>query len=329
MGKKNIRKRRISKKTRNRCIIVSIATFLVITGTILGLIFYYFGGLNISKITKSLEELGISEKIDSKYKGIDIINIAFFGIDSRNNDHVGRSDSLMILSVDREHNKLKMTSIARDTKVSIPTNNGKKDKINHAYAFGGATLAIKTLNKNFNMNIKDYITVNFAELASVIDAIGGVEVDITEVERIDTNNLLIYDKYKTLIESSGRVSLNGPQALEYSRIRKRDSDPARMNRQRKVIDALYEKVKKKSYLEYPSLIKKIIPMVETSLSYNDIIGLVSVLKNNPKIEEKAFPNEKSNAKGGIESDGVWYFEYDLKLATRQLHEFIYEKAYEE
>lgn len=323
-------KKRISKKTRNRCILVGAITFLILTITFIALGFYYFGGMKITNISKNLEDLGISDKIESKYKNINIINIAIFGIDSRNNDHVGRSDSLMLLSVDREHNKLKITSIARDTKVNIPTKSGRYDKINHAYAFGGAPLAIKTLNKNFDMNIKDYVTVNFSEMASVIDAVGGVTVEITELERIDTNNLLLYDKYKELIQSYGKVDLNGAQALEYSRIRKRDSDPDRMSRQRKVIDALYEKIKKKSYLEYPSLIKQIIPMIETSLSYNDIISLVSIMKNTPAIEEKVFPNEKSNAKGGISpTDGVWYFEYDLKAATRQLHEFIYEQAYTE
>ena len=311
-----------------------VVTFILSTSILIFFIFHYFGGLKISDITRDIDHLGINKDIDDKYKNNNIVNIAIFGIDSRTNDHAGRSDSIMLLSIDQKHNKLKLISIARDSKVYIPLNCGKYgkydkyDKINHAYAFGKALLAIKTINKNFGMNIKDYITLNFSEMSAIINAIGGVEVGITENERRDVNQILLSDGYQDTIAKSGIVMLDGNQAMEYSRIRKRDSDNDRMNRQRKIITAIYEKIKAKSYFEYPGLIKKVIPLVETSLSYGDIINLASILKNKPILVEKVFPHEYSNAIGKNSSiDGIWYYEYDLKLATKQLHEFIYEMPY--
>ena len=109
-------------------------------------------------------------------------NIALLGLDTRQDNNVGRSDAIVILTIDKEHNKLKLTSIARDTYVAIEGHS--KDKLTHAYAYGKSQLAVKTLNQNFDLEIKDYVTMNFYGLARVIDYIGGVDINVTEAEKM-------------------------------------------------------------------------------------------------------------------------------------------------
>src|SRR5699024_2790536 len=114
-----------------------------------------------------------------------VVNIALFGVDSRDTGGMsGRSDTVMIASLDKKHDKIKLTSLMRDTYLDIP--NKGMDKLTHAYAHGGPELAIKTINQNFDMNIRDYATVDFFGLEAIIDALGGVDIDIEDYE---INNL--------------------------------------------------------------------------------------------------------------------------------------------
>lgn len=115
----------------------------------------------------------------------DIVNIALFGVDQRNNQEQVRSDSVMILSVDKKHNKIKIISLMRDTYVEIEGYG--KTKLTHAYYYGGPQLAVKTINQNFGTNITEFATVNFQQMAAIIDAVGGVEIDISEAERKNAN----------------------------------------------------------------------------------------------------------------------------------------------
>ncbi|MDZ7548740.1 LCP family protein, partial [Clostridium perfringens] len=136
----------------------------------------------------------------------------------------GRSDSIMILTLDSVHNKLKLTSIMRDSYVNIPGRG--LDKINHAYAFGGPELAVRTLNENFDLNIKEFMAVDFTSLPTIIDKLGGVTINIIpeEISHIPG------------ITSAGNQVLNGKQALAYSRIRYASGgDYKRTERQRTVV----------------------------------------------------------------------------------------------
>ena len=256
--------------------------------------------------------------------GENITNIALFGVDSRDHDDTGRSDALMIMSVDKMHGKIKLTSIARDTRVYI-SDRGSYDKIAHAYAYGGPEMSIKTINQNFNTNIKEYVTVNFDQLATVINSLGGVTLTITEEERVSANENIAALGTGTPIRQSGTVLLTGEQAVGYARIRKIDSDNMRAQRQRNVLNAIFEQMKGKSSLEYAEFIRQLLPNVETSLDYGDLMGLATIMFGSVTMEELSFPNENSNARGGIfYSDGAWYYEYDLDVASQQLHQFIYE-----
>lgn len=235
-------------------------------------------------------------------------------------DYNGRSDVVMVASVNTKTGQVKLVSIARDTYVAIPGYNNTR--INHAFSYGGPELAIRTLNENFGLDVTDYVAVNFDSLAEVIDAMGGVEVDVTEAERRQINAYLLSGEplYET-----GYITLNGPQAVSYSRIRKIDNDDMRTSRQREVLASLFEKAKEINPLEYPSYVRKFAPMVQTSLSNDELLKLASVgLKGSSlTLDQAAFPNEYIHAEGQT-IGGAWYYIYDLAQAKDMLHEYLYQ-----
>lgn len=312
IGAQEKRKRHL-KHLYLKAFFITLAVCLVLLGAAYGAFLYLLGGLNRTQVDE--ENLAVNESVDEK-----VINVALFGLDSRNHDYTGRSDVIMIASVNSKTGKVKLVSVARDTYASIP--GYQKTKINHAYAYGGPELAIRTLNENFGLDITDYVTVNFDSLAEVIDAMGGVEIEVSEAERQQINAYLLAG---APLRENGVVLLNGPQAVSYSRIRKIDSDDMRTSRQRRVLAALFEKAKAFNALEYPSYVRKFAPMVQTSLSNDEILKLASVgLKGKSlTLEQAAFPNEYIQAEGQ-RIGGAWFYVYDLAQAKDMLHEYLYQ-----
>jgi LCP family protein required for cell wall assembly len=315
-GKKKKKKMKVWKKV----LIVVAIILVVLVVSCYALFQYIFGGLNIKTISENPEDLGINTSTLEKYQNSKVTNIALFGVDTRSaTENVGRSDSIMILSIDQKNNVLKLTSILRDSKVSIEGHG--QEKITHAYAYGGPELAIKTLNQNFDLDIQDYATVNFTQLANVIDAMGGIDIEITEAEREQINiNANSEGMSAPEVTSSGMVHLNGAQATAYARIRAIDSDNARADRQKKVMECLLNNVKDMSVLEYPKVLKTIMPMVETSMSYTEIMSFAPMLLKDLPLEQNSVPNDEDNAVGG---GNPWVWTYDLEAATDRLHRFIY------
>ncbi len=301
------------KSTGGRIVLISLVALLLVFAILAGLFFYYFGGLQSSGELNT-ENLSINSTLPTE---TGIVNVALFGIDSA----AKNSDVIMILSLNYDKNEIKLISIARDTRATIPGYGERK--INTAYTFGGPELAIQTLNNNFHLNIKDYITVDFDQFKDVIDALGGVTIEITEAERKAANGL-IYSTYGAVpqIESSGTVHLNGTQALCYSRIRKLDSDNVRTQRQKKVLMAALSELRTKNALEYPGIIRTVLPMVTTSFDYFDLMGMAQFI-NVTDIQETFFPHEKNEAFAGM-AYGYWYYIYDLDQAADMIHAFIYE-----
>ena len=278
--------------------------------------YLYFNHL-VNKTTKveiNKENIGITEEVEeklSKYSDT-IINIALFGVDADENG-VGRSDSIMIATIDTVHKKLKLTSVMRDSYVDIEGYG--YDKINHAYAFGGPELAINTLNRNFDLNIKDFVSVNFSTLPRIIDRLGGVEIEITdeEVSHIDG------------IYSAGLYTLTGSQALQYSRIRYASGgDYKRTERQRNVLNSVFEKILQINVTTYPSLLNEILPMVETSLKASDILDLGNeVLKmGKSTLEQERFPRD-GYCQGEM-INGIYYLTFDKATTVNQMHDYIFE-----
>lgn len=267
------------------------------------------------EIAEEDEDLGISEEVDSR-KNNKISNIALFGIDQKSSEEKGRSDSIMILSIDGKHKKIKLTSIMRDTYVEI--NNRGMDKINHAYAFGGPELAIKTINQNFNMNIREFATVDFDGLEHIVDAFGGIEVDIkpNEVSHVPGSY-------------AGKQVLNGKQALAYSRIRKTgDGDFERTERQRFILETIINKGLKSGITQYPKLLNTLLPYVDTSLSKSEMLKEgSSIFTSNIKTIEKFRIPVDEHGEGQMINNVYYLVPNTLEDNVRYLHEFIYEEDF--
>ena len=238
--------------------IIAVLVCILVIGVVA--VYNTFG--KMEQVSVDTSDLSINyEEIQEFENYEDIINIALFGIDSVDGV-TGRSDSIMIATIDPIHNKLKLTSIMRDSYVNIPDRG--MDKINHAYAFGGPQLAIKTINENFGLNITDYMSVNFTSLPVIIDVLGGVEINITDEEVAHISG----------INAAGTYTLTGDQALSYSRIRYASGgDYVRTERQRTVLNALFNRASTLSVTALPGLLNEVLPYVQTSMGTSDILSL--------------------------------------------------------
>jgi LCP family protein required for cell wall assembly len=281
------------------------------------------------KLDKSPEALGISPTVRSAVAKLALppINIALFAVDRRNQSQQGNSDVIMIVTIDQVTKKLKMSSILRDTYVKIEGLG--MDKINAAFANGGPQLAIKTLNQNFELDIKDYINVDFFGTAKMIDALGGVNVTVKPEEVAYLNNYLkeisiIENIPPVNINQPGKQLLNGKQAVAYTRIRAVGrGDFERTERQRTVLVALFNKLQGAGPAIFPVFMSQILPNMETSMSSMLMFKIGSeILGSTSKIIEQArFPLDKFSK--GIRVNNVWYLSADLKANSTALHNFIY------
>lgn len=290
---------------------IILALILVILGLIGASTYYINSKINkVQKVEVNKDNLSIDKAQVEKEKHIK--NIALFGIDAPKGK-AGRSDAIMILTLDEEHKVMKLTSIMRDSYVDIPGHGD--DKITHAYAFGGPELAMKTLNENFKVNVEDFMAVNFTSLPEIIDKLGGVKINIIpeEIHHIPG------------VTSSGEQILNGAEALAYSRIRyATGGDYKRTERQRVVLEAVFEKLKSTPIKEYSSLIDDFLPYVETNMSSMDMIKLATdvapLVKGN--LETARFPLD--GYCDGKMINGVWYLVYDRQATLNQIQEYIYD-----
>lgn len=309
--------------------IISLVLILCVGGYVY--VYTTLNKVNNVELDNTDLEITVNPEIDTT----NIKNIAIFGIDSSDGD-IGRSDSIMILTIDEKHNKLKVSSVIRDSYVEIPGRTGK-DKINHAYAFGsasgdangGPTLAIKTLNKNFNLNIQDFVSVNFSSLPKLIDSVGGIQVNITneELKYINTYVVGINTENKTSssnIYSAGNQQLDGTQALAYSRIRYTSGgDFERSQRQRTVLTALFSKFKATSATSYPSLLNTLLPLVDTNLGPTDFLSLAKSVNSlsSSELGQDRFPRD--NYGEGKLINGVYYYVFDIEETAKQMTDYIF------
>ncbi|WP_084240590.1 LCP family protein [Pedobacter africanus] len=281
------------------------------------------------KLDKSPQALGIAPQVSARLKTITNppTNIALFAVDKRQEQDKANSDVIMVISVDQQSGKIKMSSIMRDAYVNIDGHG--MDKINAAYAFGGPQLAIKTINQNFGLDIKDYINVDFYSAAKIVDALGGVDVNVKEAELPVLNNYLdelaIYEKVPAVhVNTAGLQNLTGRQAVAYTRIRKvGNGDYERTERQRSVLVALFGKMKSSGQQAFPAFASQILPNLETSMGSMTLLNFAgNVLNSKHKvIDEARFPLDGQSA--GKRINNVWYLTTDLKATSAAIHNFIY------
>jgi len=337
--------KKVPYRKRRKWPYVLLSVFLVLA-LIFGGFFWFlksFLPYEYVEIEKTPEVLGFEEVKDKR-----ILNIALFGVDTRNaNSFEGRSDTIIILSVNTATNQIKLISVMRDSLVPIEKD-GKTEykKINAAYSKGGPALAMKTLNVIFDLDISEFVSINFFKLADVIDMVGGVEVEVTqsEIAHINGNVGEIYNdlgkKNDTKpITKAGLQHLNGKQAVGYARIRYTsnamgtNNDHGRTDRQRLIMEKLFKKALAMEKTEALKLVKPILKCCQSSLDYEEVIQVVmDVLSENSKIDQTRIP-QINYQMTSPKLDGASYVYYDLNYAAKVIHGFIYKnispKTYEE
>lgn len=264
-------------------------------------------------------------------------NILLLGIDSRTDSYAGRSDTTIILSINDKTKTIKLISLLRDTWVTLPgrdkDGDGKDDfgKLNTAYAYGRHVLQNKMIAQNFRLKIDDYIGVNFQGLPVLIDAMGGLDIELTakEITQIPAVGCYAVADNPNFIGMTGEPGvhhLNGYQAMQYARIRKIDSDFQRTERQRKVITLLMEKAKTMSYTQLISMVYKAVSYVDTNFSTDELLDFAgNALKySSYKIDNSYhLPKSGEYKSAFIEGKGAGLLLLDNKKTVQKLHDYIY------
>lgn len=250
--------------------------------------------------------IAINANVDENLKNYR--NIVILGVDSRDNSYSNtRSDCIIIASINKKTNDVKLTSVYRDTYVNI--DGYGLDKITHAYAYDGPKLAMSTLNKNLDLNITEFVTVNFETVETIVDAVGGITLTITNAEAGQIG-----------LSSGGTYNLDGEEALAYSRIRKIDSDYQRTERMRTVLEAVFDKIKSLDVSALSDLVDTILPLVSTNISSNEIIAMLpSVIFYNITNSE-GWPYDVS----GYSSDAWYGVPVTLESNVKELHSELFE-----
>ena len=292
-----------------KAIIIIFSIIIVLILSIGGFTYYFYNSklnkINYEEVQK--EEIEVTAGVEEKLK--DYRNIVLFGIDDADG-YKGRSDCIIIFSLNEKTNNVKMTSIYRDTYVEVPKHG--YTKINHAYAYGGAALAMSTINKNLDLDITEYATINFEVVKDVVDYVGGVTLDITSKEATQIPG----------ITKAGTYNLNGTQALAYGRIRKIDTDYKRTERMRTVINEVLKKVKKMSISEMNKFVDKILPELHTNIQKNEITELMKKVTSIEIRERIGWPDGVT----GKIIDKIWYgIPNNLEDCVEKLHKEMFEE----
>lgn len=255
-------------------------------------------------------------------------NIVLLGLDARE-DNFGtgnRSDCIMIISLNQETKNVKIASVYRDTYLNIDGHG--LDKVTHAYSYGGPKLALSTLNKNLDLNITEFVAVNFDTVHTVVDSVGGVDINIEQSELKYINNYITaadkqFGTSTQKITTTGKQTLNGVQALAYSRIRYTEGgDYKRTERMRDVLIAVFEKAKTMSVSDLNSLSDTILPHVSTNININEAIGMLPQLTNINVNESIGWPYEVK----GITLDRWYGVPVTLEENVSKLHKDLFNET---
>lgn len=320
----------MKKGKKGKKIILSIVlVFCVLIG--LGLTYTYYLSSKVERVEINREEVVNTGKEVPK-EAEDVITIALFGSDYSEYYDVSSADSTMILAIDTKNNKIKLCSLMRDIYLDLP--DGGKSNLNYTILDGGISSILKAINYNFNLSVDKFVQVDLRRLPKIIDALGGVEIEITNEELQYINGYIdnIDKENGTKTEhiyTSGKQLLNGTQASAYCRIRyTAGRDFKRTERQRDVLNALFIKFKDINISEIPSMISEILPLVTTNLTNSEIISIstkaLGMGLNN--IEQGRFPSDGNII--NTEITDMYHMNIDIEATTEELHEFLYSKTIE-
>ena len=328
---KQAKEKRKKKKIILKVILVILITLLVIVLAAGAAAWAFINGKlgQLKTETIDINNIGISDEVREELQ--DYRNIALLGIDSRADDYGtgNRSDCIIIASLNQKTGNIKLISVYRDTYVYVMENGTKRlDKITHAYSYGKAENALKSLNEALDLNIKKYVTVNFNAVVAAVDALGGVTIDIDSSELNYINDYIDATSQSSGIKSkhiskTGRQTVDGVQAVAYSRIRYTSGgDYKRTERMRTVVEAMMKKAKTLSIGQLNSFANTILPRISTNITSGDILGLIPSLASMSVDESIGWPYETK----GITLDRWYGIPVTLESNVKKLHQEAFEQA---
>ena len=285
-----------------------------------------YNEMNINEI--SADQLLVNDGVKDATAGYR--TIALYGVDSRdqNMDAGTNSDSIMIVSINESTKEIKLVSVYRDTLMDIASGAmNKSQKVNYAYQLGGAVTAINTLNTNLDLNITDYVAVDFSAMASIIDAVGGVDINVVDDEINNFNKNLaeqisISGKYSSGITQAGQYTLDGQQAVAYSRIRSTGSgDITRTERQRIILLKVIDKLIKADTSSLSAFVDVSFNNISTSLNKDSILDLVKDVAKYNVVDTAGFPFAYEAV--DMAEQGNCLVAADMESNVQALHEYLY------
>lgn len=324
-GKGNGHGKKLSKKKKRIIVIAEVVVVLIL------LIVLYFW-MKLSRIDHTgeiaEEDLSINEIDEEAQEVMDgYTNIALFGLDNRSNGSYssGNSDVIMIASINDETKDVKLVSVYRDSYLNVYDDSFKK--CNAAYAKGGAEGAVAMLNQNLDLEIKDYVAVDFNAMIEVVDKLGGLELEITNQEA-DFINMYMDEMNETIgtkvsyVKGGGTYLLNGVQTTAYCRIRGTTGDDfKRAERQRTVLQLMFDKAKKADILTLNGIVDAVMDDISTSMKTTDILGLATSITQYKLTENTGFPFTHSPVTVGKKGEVV--VPATLETNVVQLHQYLY------
>ncbi|MCR4999331.1 MAG: LCP family protein [Lachnospiraceae bacterium] len=298
-GKSKMSKKAQRKKRRRIILIVEILVLLL-------LLLVAFAWLKLGLINHDVDfdadDVAVNDLDEASLEALKgYKNIALFGVDNRTmgNYDTGNSDTIIICSINQDTKDVTLTSVYRDTLLDV--GDGKITKCNYAYNHGGPEQAISMLNRNLDLNIKDYVSVDFKALVDVVNDLDGLEMTITDEEAMYMNQAYIpyieeslkMKSGSTPAVSGGTQTLNGVQVLAYCRVRYTAGDDYhRASRQREVIGLIVDKAKKANPIQLNNIINDVFPEISTSLSTTEVLGYAKDLTNYNLASQGGFPYDK-------------------------------------
>ena len=266
------------------------------------------------EVDKTAEVVIPKEEI---YKDKDVFNILLLGTDERRDkfSNGSRADSIMVLSINKKTDTIKLVSIERGILVRMP--DGNKDILTHVFHYGGPNWMMETVRTHFNLDVDRYIRVNFNVFEKIVDSVGGVDIELTKKEtramnhEIPTNTFPLDRKVKV-----GMNHLNGFEALQYCRLRWTDSDWVRIKRQRRTIKAIQSQCKNLSLGEIDDALDTVLPMIQTNLEKDELLALAGSVSKflDGEIVDMTIPADGT-------SEGTNHVDYEAN--RKILHEFFY------
>ncbi len=301
------------KRWQKSLILIFIAA-LIVAGALIG---YTYTKLDkIEKVKVNEEELSAVD-VDG------YLNILILGVDARDMNKLegSRTDTILIASINEKTKDVKLISLYRDTFLKMG-DTSTYDKITHAHAFGGAKMAIKSINQALDLNIKKFAIINFEGVSDMVDALGGITLNIEDYEidelnrAVEENARILGQTYKP-VEKAGKQTVNGQQALAYARIRQGVGDDfKRTERARITIKAILDKAKKSNPSKLNKMVDKVLPFVRTNLSNSDILLLASRVTKYSIKGSIGFPYSVA---GGMHNGVSYVFPTDLLENVKRLH----------